>query len=152
MCFLVRALTKVWDGTRKHFFLKCCIITVLNYFVKRFVPKMAFKNMDFPLYFQKGIRVGGTFFLPVCPSLGVTCQRLNSGTTLLFPPPNIVHIVQIVHIECIVHIVHIVHIMYLVHIVYIVNIVHILHIVHIVHLVHIVHIMNIVHTEHILHI
>ena len=56
--------------------------------------------MDFPLYFQKGIWVGGQFFprnfrltKPNSPEKGqvlvVTWAKLNSATALLSPRPKI---------------------------------------------------------------
>ena len=96
MCFLVRALPKVRDQIQKHFFDKVLYNYCSKFFLERFVLS---KKMDFPLYFEKVIWVGGglffcrNFFLkkPNTPEyaqvLVVTCPKLNSVTALLSPPP-----------------------------------------------------------------
>ena len=72
--------------------------------MERFVPKNGVKRMNFPLYFQKVIWVGGgVVFLSkilsekakhprICPDyakvLGVTCLKPNSVTALLPSLPS----------------------------------------------------------------
>ena len=80
----------------KNSLIKCYKITLLNFFSRVFSQNIAFLKMDFPLYFQQVIWVGGGhFFLiflkkPNNPEYGqvlvVTCTKFNSVTALLSPP------------------------------------------------------------------
>ena len=91
---------------KSSFLIKCYIIIGLNFFVERFVSKMAFQKMDFPLYFQQVIWVGrGEFFLPkwvsekakhsrIRPSCSGKMAKLNSVTALLSPLPIVVSYLQ----------------------------------------------------------
>ena len=62
MCFLVWALPKVQDQIRKYFFIKCYIITVLNFSVERFVPKTGVAKNGLPIVFSKRDLDGGDIF------------------------------------------------------------------------------------------
>ena len=99
--FMVSALPEVRNQFQKPFFDK----VVYNYCSKFFwwsvsSQKMTFRKMDFPLYFQKVIWLGGTFLSAILflkkpsPSeyaqvLVVMWTKHNHVTALLSPRPTI---------------------------------------------------------------
>ena len=67
------------------------------FFFENFNHHKECSKMDFPLYFQKVIWVGGTDFVTtifsekakhtgICPSFGGTCSKHMSFAALLSPP------------------------------------------------------------------